>query len=263
MVLPLRDRNPTILTPYLTWALLGANVVVFVLLQPHGEPCAAAFYFEWAAIPRELLSLEPLEPGLLRQLLGPVCAATVGSKSVLASSVTAMFLHANWLHLAGNMLFLWVFGNNVEDRLGHVRFLLFYVIGGLIATYSHAALNPGDPTPLLGASGAVAAILGAYLICFPRAQIRTYLPFPLYVAVPFIPRARMDSFWLLFAIATLPAWAVLLGWFLFQVTSASSPASDGVAYAAHVAGFVAGIVLVLLLDRRRARRGHRTFHPIR
>lgn len=261
MVLPVGDVNPTRRLPFVTVGFLLANVAVYLLLQPQGRTCeAAAFLYEWAAIPRELLSFEQLGPGALSQQLGPACAATVGDKNVLVSAFTAMFLHANLAHLLFNMLYLWVFGNNVEDRLGHVRFILFYGAGGLAATYVFALLNAGTSQPLLGASGAVAAILGAYLVLYPRAGVHTYVPFPLYLLAAIVPGARVRAWLLVFAIVTLPAWLVLGLWFVLQVFSSSSPASDGVAYTAHISGFVAGIVLLLFLDRRRQAHGRDPFH---
>lgn len=261
MVLPVGDANPTRRVPVLTVALIAGNVAVYFLLQPQGATCeAAAFLYEWAAIPRELLSLDQLGPAALSERLGSSCAATVGDKNVLLSAFSAMFLHANVAHLAFNMLYLWVFGNNVEDRLGHARFVLFYAAGGLAATYVFAFLNAGVSEPLLGASGAVAAILGAYFVLYPRAGVHTYVPFPLYLLVFLIPGARVRAWLFVFAIVTLPAWLVLGMWFGLQVFSSRSPAADGVAYTAHIAGFVAGIVLLLVLDRRRQAHGAEPFH---
>lgn len=264
MVVPVGDINPTRRTPFVTVTFLLANVVAFVLLQPKGDTCeAAAFLYEWAAVPRELLTFEPLSQSRLQDTIG-ACANQVGGKSVLLSVLTAMFLHGGWVHLIGNMLYLWVFGNNVEDRLGHTRFVLFYAVGGVAATYVFAILNAGSSQPLVGASGAIAAILGAYLVLYPRAGVHTYVPFPLYLVAAIIPGARIRGWFLFFAIVTLPAWLVLGLWFVLQVMSTgATPAGGGVAYSAHVAGFVAGIVLLLLLDRRRSRRGKPTFHEPR
>jgi membrane associated rhomboid family serine protease len=179
MVLPVSDTNPTRRRAWVTGGLVVANVAAYLLLFAPLEGCAArAFLFEWAAVPQEVLSFRQLGQDQLATAVGPGCAATVGGKSVLASVVTAMFLHANLAHLGGNMLFLWVFGNNIEDRLGHLRFVLFYVVGGVVATYVFAFLNAGSLVPLLGASGAVAAILGAYLVMHPRAIVHAYAPFP-------------------------------------------------------------------------------------
>lgn len=249
MVLPVGDVNPTRRTPVVTVAFILANVVVFLFLQPSSGGCAeVAFLYRWAAVPSELLSLQPLGAPELRQVIGP-CAAAVGTKSVLLSPLTAMFLHANLGHLFGNMLFLWVFGNNVEDRLGRARFVLFYAAGGIAATYAFAFLHAGELQPLLGASGAIAAILGAYLVMFPRARVHTYVPFPLYLLAAVIPGARLTGWFFIFAIVTLPAFLVLGLWFVLQLLSSASPvAGAGVAFEAHVAGFLAGVALTLFLD---------------
>jgi membrane associated rhomboid family serine protease len=263
MVLPVGDVNPTRRRAVVTGLLVLANVAVYLFVQAPATGCEAeAIVYRFAAIPRELLTFSPLAAGELDTLLG-ACAAAAGEKSVALSVVTAMFLHGNLGHLLGNMLFLWVFGNNVEDRLGRVRFVVFYLVGGVAATAAFAVVRPGSIVPLVGASGAVAAILGAYLVCYPRATVLTYVPFPLYLVALVIPGVRIRSFWLIFAIVTLPAWLLLGGWFALQALSARSALSDGVAYEAHVAGFVAGIVLLLLLDQRRQRRGQEPFHPVR
>jgi membrane associated rhomboid family serine protease len=263
VVLPVGDVNPTRRRAVVTGVLLLTNIAVYALLQAPLSGCEeAGFVYRFSVVPRELLGLAPLPSGELDQLLG-ACSAEGSGKSVPLSLLTAMFLHGNLGHLLGNMLFLWVFGNNVEDRLGRVRFVVFYVAGGVAATLAFVALNPGESTPLLGASGAIAAILGAYLLLFPRAQVLTYAPFPLYLLAFVIPAARIRAFFLIFAIVTLPAWLVLGGWFGLQAFAARSMLSGGVAYEAHVAGFVAGIVLLLLLDRRRSSRGQVPFHPPR
>jgi membrane associated rhomboid family serine protease len=261
-VLPIGDVNPTRRPAVLTWSLAVLNVAVFVY-QVSLEACEQfAFVYEFAAIPRELVSLSALQGGDLEQVLGSCVVATDG-KNVLLSAVTAMFLHGNLVHLLGNLLFLVIFGNNVEDRLGRVRFLAFYLIGGLAATAAHVAVQPGSITPLVGASGAIAAILGAYLIMFPRARVHTIVTFPLYLLALLIPKVRIRSWWLLFAVVGMPAWLLLVGWFVVQFQAAGAPGTDLVAYDAHVAGFLAGVVLVLFLDRGRQRRGEPTFHPVR
>jgi membrane associated rhomboid family serine protease len=261
MVLPIGDVNPTHRRPVLTWLLLLLNVVVFAY-QAGLEACAQhGFVYRYAAIPRELISRSVLPPAELEQVLGP-CVAAAGDKSVVLSAISAMFLHGNLMHLLGNLLFLSIFGNNVEDRLGRVRFLAFYLVGGVVATAAHVALQPGSIVPLVGASGAIAAILGAYLIMYPRARVFTVVPFPLYLLALLLPRVRIRSWWLIFAVVAMPAWLLLIGWFVVQFRAASAFATDLVAYDAHVAGFLAGLVLVLLLDRGRQRRGEPTLHPV-
>lgn len=267
MVLPVGDVNPTRRAPVLTWLLLLGNAAVFLLLQgPVAGTCdAQAFTYTWGAVPAELTGGGPLSSGEVSALLGD-CASAVGevtSLTVAASLLTAMFVHGNLGHLIGNLLFLYVFGANVEDRLGRVRFVAFYLVGGVAATLVFVALQPASTVPLVGASGAIAAILGAYLLVWPKARVFTFVPFPLYLLALILPGVRIRSFWFLFAIVSLPAWLLLGGWIAFQTWAARSELSDGTAYSAHVAGFVAGMVLLLVLDRRRQRRGEETFHPTR
>ena len=250
MVIPVGDVNPTHRRAVLTFLLVAANVGVFFLLQPVEDGCAQLrFLYKWAAVPPELLSLHQLDPATLGGEAGRCLSGL--DKNVPLSALTAMFLHADVLHLGGNMLFLWVFGNNVEDRLGRVQFLVFYAVGGLVATYAFAIVNAGDPSPLLGASGAVAAVLGAYLVMFPKARIRTYAPFPIDL-LAWVMGFRVVMWLLFFAIVELPAWLVLGFWFLIQLRATSSPVAQQIAFSAHVAGFVAGIVLTFLMNGTRA-----------
>ncbi len=263
MVLPIGDVNPTRRVAVVTWTLALTNVGVFLLLQaPLGACELDAFIYRYAAVPREVLSLSPLPPDEVARALGD-CAAAGAPKNVALSLVTAMFLHGNLGHLLGNLLYLVIFGPNIEDRIGRLRYIGFYLVGGVAATAAFALARPASTLPLVGASGAVAAILGAYLIVFPRAKVFTIVPFPLYLLALVLPRVRIRTWLLFFAIVSLPAWLLLAGWFALQFVAVRSPVSDGVAYEAHVAGFVAGIVLLLLLDRRRRRRGETTFHPVR
>jgi membrane associated rhomboid family serine protease len=265
MVLPVGDINPTSRRAWMTGTLLAVNAAVFLLLQAPLDTCdSLAFLYQWGAIPHELLRLEEVGADAVASAVGAQqCAGLEVDKVVPASAISAMFLHGNLWHLLVNLLFLWIFGANVEDRLGHLRYLGFYLGGGLVATYAFAVLNPTSVVPMVGASGAIAAVLGAYLICYPRARVLTYVPFPLYLLALILPGIRIRSFWLIFAIVTMPAWLLLGGWFAFQLMAAQSPATGGVAYEAHAAGFVAGVVLILVLDRGRQRRGQETFHPPR
>nr|WP_202515548.1 rhomboid family intramembrane serine protease [Streptomyces sp. SID161] len=193
-----------------------------------------AFMDHYAAVPRELIhdQLPRLVPtgevGLGPHGPGCVVAPPAYDKSPVLSVFTAMFLHGGWLHLLGNMLFLLIFGNNVEDRMGHIRYFLFYVVCGYAAGYGFALLNADSTDPLIGASGAIAGVLGAYLVLFPKARV--------WVLVPF----------LVFLPLRLPAWLVLGFWFGLQAVYSSGHGMSGagtVAYAAHVVGFVAGMLL--------------------
>ncbi|MBR8639173.1 rhomboid family intramembrane serine protease [Streptomyces tuirus] len=245
MVIPVHDVNPVRRTPWVTYALLVANFVVFLRTpgmagSVTGESSLAqlchlqAFLDHYAAVPRELIGhqMPRLVPtgdvGVGAQGAGCVVGPPAYDKSPELSVLTAMFLHGSWLHLLGNMLFLWIFGNNVEDRMGHLRFLLFYLVCGCAASYGFALLNADSSTPLIGASGAIAGVLGAYLVLYPRARV--------WVLVPF----------LIFLPLRLPAWIVLGLWFALQaVYSSGEGLSDAgsVAYAAHIVGFVAGMLI--------------------
>ncbi|MFE1753759.1 rhomboid family intramembrane serine protease [Streptomyces anandii] len=249
MVIPVHDVNPARRTPWVTYALIAANFVVFLSTPgvagsvTGGGTLAQlchlqAFTEHYALVPRELIHhqlprLVPTgETGFGAHGPGCVLAPPSYAKSPALSVFTAMFLHGGWLHLLGNMLFLWIFGNNIEDRMGHVRYLLFYVVCGYAAGYGFALLNPGSGQPLIGASGAIAGVLGAYLVLYPRARV--------WVLVPF----------LIFLPLRLPAWLVLGFWFVLQAfySAGEGVSSAGtVAYAAHVVGFIVGMLIALPL----------------
>jgi len=252
MVIPVHDENPVHRRPVVTWLFLLVNVVIFLTGPVVAGALGAAgpdqlcgqdaYYRHWGAIPEELLSSEQLPvttTGEGREVPGGVACASERpdyTKVPEVSVLTAMFLHGGWLHLLGNMLFLWVFGNNIEDRLGRLRFAAFYIGCGYVATYAYAVLNVGSQETLVGASGAIAGVLGAYLVRFPRAKVTSLVPFLLFLPV------------------RLPAWLVLGMWFVIQWLYAQGTglaASADVAYVAHVAGFAAGFALALLgLGRR-------------
>ena len=255
MVIPVHDDNPVHRAPLVTYLLILVNVVVFftepIVRTPlPGETRAAqacrqeAYFREYAAIPKELVSNDQLD-----YTAGPPAGEdscrTVRpdyDKSPVLSVLFAMFLHGGLLHLLGNMLFLYVFGNNVEDRLGRLRFLISYIGWGYVATYVFAFAFRDTTTVLVGASGAVAGVLGAYLRLFPRARVTSLVPF------------------LLFFPLRLPAWLVLGMWFLLQYgysRGAGLTEGSGVAYLAHVAGFVVGFVTLLVLRTRAAPRRSR------
>ena len=252
MVLPVHDINPTRRTPVITYLLLAANVVVFLLsplaLAPlvgsssRAQSCRQiAFFDHYAAEPKELVRNEAEPSGATGAAARDPRTGRVGcvvstpppyAKLPVLSVLTAMFLHAGWLHLLGNMLYLYVFGNNVEDRLGRLRFLAFYLLCGYVATYGFALFQPGSTAPLVGASGAIAGVLGAYLVLYPRAKVWSLLTFLFFLPV------------------RLPAWVVLGSWFVLQYAyfrGAGLADGGGVAYGAHVIGFVVGAVLVLRL----------------
>ena len=262
-MLPIGDVTPTSRRAVVLWALTLANLAVFLLVQLPLEGCAELqLIYRYAAIPRELTTFAPLSPAELEGLLGD-CAAGAPAKNVPLSLVTSLFLHGSIGHLLGNLLYLVVFGNNVEDRLGHTRFVLFYATGGAAATLAYTALQPDSTVPMIGASGAIAAVLGAYLILHPRARILTVVPFPLYLVALILPGIRLVRWLVVFSLVTMPAWLLLGAWFGLQFNASQTPTSDQIAYEAHVAGFVAGIVLLVVLDSWRSRHGRTPFHQPR
>ncbi len=247
-MLPLKDENPTHHRPLVTLAILAACLGAYLLWQPSPFTDTVEdlqFNLEQAAVPCEVVEQRPLTVDEVRATfseLGRADACGVGSpdsppyvpdKAVWASVLAAMFLHGGLLHLGGNLLFLWIFGNNIEDRLGPVRFLAFYVVGGVVATLAHVLLNLDSTVPMVGASGAVAAVMGAYLVWFPDAPVRTALFFFLITVV------RIRAKW------------VLGFWFVLQFFT--SP-NSGVAWAAHVGGFVFGVLVALLVRTNRLAR---------
>lgn len=208
---PIRDHNPSGRTPYVTYALMAINVVVFLSYVSlfSDDRALNRFFFDYAAIPARILSGDGF-----------------------ATLVTSMFLHGGWLHLAGNMLFLYIFGDNVEDEMGHGPFLGFYLTTGIAASAIHILSAPGSVVPVVGASGAIAGVMGAYLLLFPKARIDILL-----ILI------------IIFRIFPIPAWIMLAVWFGMQFIGGvgSDPNAGGVAYWAHAGGFIAGVVLTIPL----------------
>ena len=225
-MIPLRDSVPRRTYPFFNNLLILLNVAAFFLQLSQG-PGLESFVERWAFIPDRLL--HPAAWGM------PISAS-------LATVVTAMFLHGGFLHLAGNLLYLWIFGDNVEDALGHFRYLVFYLASGVAAAVLQTALNPASSVPNVGASGAIAGVLGGYFVLYPRARVVTIVPL-----------------FFLFPLVEVPAALYLLFWFLLQfwmgsadlARAARRPDAGGVAWWAHVGGFVAGALLVLLTKPRR------------
>ena len=212
---PIRDHNPSGRTPYVVYLLMALNIGIFLLYWPiMSEPYRiAAFFRDWALIPAEVSSGgQPF--GLL----------------------TSMFLHGGVLHLAGNMLFLWIFGDNMEDEMGHGGFLLFYLLSGLAAGLAQVIADPASQIPTVGASGAIAGVMGGYLLLFPKARVDVLL-----IIVIF------------FKVFPVPAWLMLGVWFALQVANGAlvGAATSGVAHWAHAGGFVVGVLLTIPLWRRR------------
>jgi membrane associated rhomboid family serine protease len=224
---PYRDENPAILTPVVTLALIVANVAIWVVVQGMGsEVTLARSVCELGLIPGDLLGRLPAGTALP---VGGGMSCVVESGTPWLTLLSSMFLHGGWLHLLGNLWFLWVFGNNVEDAMGHGRFLAFYLLSGLAAAGAQVALEPGSAVPMVGASGAISGVMGAYAILYPRVRIHT-----LVVLV------------VLFFRVAIPAWVMLGYWLLLQLASSTVQEVGGVAFGAHIGGFLAGAVLVML-----------------
>jgi rhomboid family protein len=221
---PLRDVNPSDRFPVVTIAIALACTAAFLLELAVGD-ALQQFVHAYGLVPRVVTY--GLETG------------TLGLQDVVAPFITSMFLHGGWLHLIGNMWFLWIFGDNVEDLLGHFRYALFYLLCGLAAGLTHYFLAPLSPVPTIGASGAIAGVLGAYLVRFPDARVVTLVPLGFFLQL-----------------MELPAWLMLGLWFLVQAIGGFvtlGAAGGGVAWWAHVGGFLAGVVLVRILAPRKVR----------
>ncbi|MCK8462983.1 rhomboid family intramembrane serine protease [Aliiroseovarius sp. S1339] len=207
---PIRDHNPSERTPYVTYGLIAINLIVFLMMLPFysDEAASGRVFVQYGAIPMRLMSGEGLE-----------------------TIITSMFIHGGFMHFAGNMLFLWIFGDNLEDILGHVRFAVFYLVSGLGAALLQVGSDVTSVVPMVGASGAIAGVMGGYLLLFPRARVDV-----LFIFVVF------------FRVFPLPAWLMLLFWFGLQVVNGAlsmSQVGGGVAYWAHAGGFIAGFLFVL------------------
>lgn len=217
---PIRDHNPSSRTPFVTYALIAVNVLVFLGYMDHfnNDYALAAFFDRYALIPAHIAQGRDYD-----------------------TLFTTMFMHAGLMHLAGNMLFLWIFGDNMEDAMGHVGFALFYLASGLAASLAHVIAAPWSQVPTVGASGAIAGVMGGYLLLYPKAKIDILFIFIIF-----------------FRIFAIPAWAMLGVWFLLQLVSGSAADASmgGVAYWAHAGGFIAGFALTMPIWLRRGGPGY-------
>jgi membrane associated rhomboid family serine protease len=242
---PYHDENETQRTPIITYLLIAANVVVWLVVEGAGSPLAVArAVCELGLIPAELtLSLPPGTPFPMGE--GLVCLTDPGRQ--VLNVLSSMFLHGGWMHLLGNMWFLWLFGNNIEDSMGRARYLVFYLLCGVTAAMAQVVAMPDSPVPMVGASGAISGVMGAYLILYPRVRVYAIVPLGI------IPIS-----------IALPAWTMLLYWFAMQalggLAGSMGEQGGGVAFWAHAGGFVAGVVLVKLFARPENVRAHRAGH---
>jgi len=232
-MIPIRDDTPRFSRPYITYFIIALNTVVFLFELSVGAQSHRALnglIYQFGVVP---VHFERALAGASRFSL-PALSLTI---------LTSMFLHAGWLHIIGNMWFLWIFGDNIEDYLGHFPYLLFYLVSGYAASLTHILLNFGSNVPSVGASGAIAGVMGAYFVLYPRARVLTLVPLIFFF-----------TFW------WLPAWIFLGLWFVLQFLSGTATSiavtgssSGGIAFWAHVGGFVTGIVLIKLMPERRGR----------
>ncbi|MDP6053686.1 MAG: rhomboid family intramembrane serine protease [Candidatus Latescibacteria bacterium] len=228
MLLPIQDENPTYSKPVITVALLSANVMVFVyqmILGPAGEQL---FILGTAVIPYELTHYVDRTTFAIPSTRYAYPAALLPFPLTLFS---AMFTHGGFMHLGGNMLYLWIFGNNIEDAMGHGRFFIFYMVTGLGATMVHVLSDPNSTIPMIGASGAIAGILGAYFVLYPKAKIKTFVVLIIFIQIIYVPAVFILGFW-----------------FLRQIIGIGS---DDIAWYAHIGGFLVGMFLVRRFERPR------------
>lgn len=243
---PYHDENETERTPVVTIALIAACVFVWMFFQGAGLGTALpASVCNYGLIAAELTGLGT--PGAALPMGdGLVCLVDPGPE--YENIFTSMFLHGSWMHLLGNMWFLWLFGNNIEDSMTRPRFLLFYAICGVAAALLQVATNPASPVPMVGASGAISGVMGAYLVLYPKVKVYTLVPLGFFITT-----------------YALPAWVMLLYWAVLQLLGGFGQGDGGVAFWAHVGGFFAGLVLVKFFSRRDlvARHSAHRWHPVK
>jgi len=234
-VFPIRDDNPHFTTPYATYGLIAVNALVWALLQGFGtEPALSSSVCQLGLVPADLLHTAPA--GTSFPLTPDSVCTLSGDGSSWHTVITSMFMHGGWMHLIGNMWFLWIFGNNVEDAMGHFRFVLFYLLCGISAAALQTALDPNSVIPMVGASGAIGGVMGAYVVMYPRVHVHLFVFLGFYATT--------------FAV---PAYFMLGYWFLVQLVSGSvaiGAQGGGVAFWAHVGGFVAGALLSFVFRNR-------------
>lgn len=223
-MIPYKDDNPTATFPFVTIGLIALNIGVFIwqMLSPLGPE---RIVYAFGAIPINLITFAQTQP------VHPI-----------VTIFTSMFLHGGVFHLGGNMLYLWIFGNNIEDQLGHLRFIIFYLLGGVAAVYAHTLVSPNSTMPMVGASGAISAVLGAYLLLFPHARVYTIVFFGFFYQILRVPALIVIGFWAIIQI-------------LNGILAAGAGQRGGVAWMAHVGGFVFGLIFIrLFLTGRRKHR---------
>ncbi|HUK89258.1 MAG TPA: rhomboid family intramembrane serine protease [Blastocatellia bacterium] len=241
MLIPISDESTGGRTfPIVNYTLIALNIIVFIieLIQPGGLSPANQFVNGYSAIPFEIThGIDLISP---RRVPGiGIVPEAPGPSPIYLTLLTSMFMHAGWLHIGGNMLYLWIFGDNVEDNFGHVKYLIFYLLCGFAAAFAQIAPDPNSIIPSLGASGAIAGVLGSYMIMFPRNRVRVLLPLIIIWTVVQLPAVLVIGFWIVLQIFSQ-----------FSAITSSSQAQGGVAYMAHIGGFFAGLLLTLFFRNR-------------
>lgn len=232
MLFPIRDDNPHFLTPVVTVGLIAANVLMWISVQGFGsEPSLSRSVCTLGLIPAEVLGLYPAQGPFPCPMTTAIAWHTV---------VTSMFLHGGWMHLIGNMWFLWIFGNNVEDSMGHGRFLIFYVVCGLAAAGAQAGADPDSAVPMVGASGAIGGVMGAYIVLYPRVHVHMLIFLGFFITTIAVPAVWMLGYWLLIQV----------------IGGIANKGGGGVAFWAHIGGFAAGALLIFLFKNKRLLKKH-------
>jgi len=238
-MIPIRDDNPTVLTPWATLTIVALTAAVWILVQGMGtEPTLTGSVCRYGLIPGELLQL--VTPGT-RLPVGPGMVCVLTDQAAWYTMLTSMFMHGGWMHIIGNMWFLWIFGGNVEDAMGSARFAVFYVLCGIAAAAVQMLADTASPIPMVGASGAIGGVMGAYIVLYPRVHVHMLVIFGFYVTTFAVPAIWMLGYWI---------GLQLLGGLM------SAGSGGGVAFWAHVGGFVAGAVLVALFKNDRLLAAH-------
>jgi membrane associated rhomboid family serine protease len=232
---PIRDDNPNVLIPYANYIIIALNVFVWVVVEGFGtEPALSSAVCRLGLIPGELLGT--VAAGT-RIELGPNSVCTIGDSGTWYTILTSMFMHGGWFHIIGNLWFLWIFGNNVEDSMGHVRFILFYLLSGLAAAGLQIVTNLDSAIPMIGASGAIGGVMGAYIVLYPRVHVHMLVFLGFFVTTVAVPAFLMLGYWLLLQV--------------ISAVAATGVETGGTAFWAHVGGFAAGALLVFVFRDRR------------
>jgi membrane associated rhomboid family serine protease len=240
MLFPIGDENyGRRSVPYVVYSIIAINVFVFLFLQLGGSAGGGAFTYGYAAVPYEITNnVDIVRPVAIRGV-GEIPHAP-GPSPIYLTLLFSIFMHGGWMHIIGNMLYLWIFGDNIEDNFGHLKFLIFYLLSGFVASFAQIAVDPESVIPTLGASGAIAGVLGSYLIMFPHNRVRNLVAIGFFLTTIELPAVVVLGFWIVIQIISQYT----------QFATSSFSQGGGVAYMAHIGGFVAGLLLTFVFRRR-------------